>query len=288
MNRSLSSFAVVVGSLFVASFVSWLYLHGKAESKPLKPPFDHAFLKLAHPADARMILFRISTPDEAALVAKAQQKPRETAYTIATWLDVRLGGENQLVVSPSEILMSGKAKGKPIEIATLEECKDAGLPELGEFAERLKNRPAIFNLISRRPGLSNKILEIWGIAKPFSLESVAIQSESDGTLKELREAQPRGFYGSSQATLIQMELLSNIGLAGLMELKADMLVSSTVELEHGGGFIARIREATLKEAHRRGLKRYAGPTKTKESAQELFTLGYDGVLIEGREALESF
>ncbi len=82
-----------------------------------------------------------------------------------------------------------------------------------------------------------------------------------------------------------MELLSNIGLAGLMELKADMLVSSTVELEHGGGFVARIREATLEEAHRRGLKRYAGPTKTKESAQELFTLGYDGVLIEGRQTL---
>ncbi len=286
MNRSLSSLAVILGSLFIAFFVTWFYLQGKAESKPLKAPFDHPFLKLAHSASARLILFRTSTLEEAALLAAAQETSDEAASTIGAWLDVRLGGENQLVVSPTELLTSGAAKGKPVEIATSAECKDAGLVELREFSAHLKNQPTIFNLISRRPGLSNKILEIWGIGKPFSLENVAIQSESDGTLKELREAQPRGFYGSSQATLIQMELLSNIGLAGLMDLKADMLVSSTVEMEQSGESVARVRDATLKEAHRRGLKRYAGPTKTKESAQELFTLGYDGVIIEGRQTLD--
>ena len=250
--------------------MTWLYLHGKADSKPLKAPYDHTFIKLAHADSKPFLILRIAKPNDF-----KNLKP-----SVGAWLDVRLGGENQLVVSTSELLTTGPVTGKPIEIATREDCKSAGLFELTEFAEFLKSRPTILNLISRRPGLSNKILEIWGKDKLLSTENVAIQSESDGTLKELREAEARGFYGSSQATLIQMEVLSNIGLAGLMDLKSDMLVSSTEEMQHGGKFVPRIRPATLLEAHRRGMKRYAGPTRSKESAQELFKLGYDGVLIE--------
>lgn len=281
MNRSLVSLLTILGSLFVACFVTWLYLHGKALSKPVKTPFDHPFIRLAHRGDKRVLFLRVSTPQDADSVLNSKFE------NAGAWLDVRLGGENQLIVSPAELLPNGKQKGKPVEISTRTECEEAGLLKLEDFVEKLRGRPVILNLISRRPGLSNAVQQIWGPGKPFSVETVAMQSESDGTLKELREAAPRGFYGSSQATLIQMEILSNLDLEGLMDLKADMLVSSTEEQQHGK-MIPRIREATLLEAHRRGLKRYAGPTRSKESAESLFKLGYDGVLIEDREIFESF
>lgn len=280
MKRSLSSVLIVVGSLFVAFSVTWIYLRGKAGDKPVKTPFEHAFTQTAHLGGKKIILVRMAKPDDGKIW------PKSETYNVGAWLDVRLGGENQLVVSPAELLGAGELKGKPIEISSRADCKSAGLFELEDFAEILRDKPVVLNLISRRPGLSNKILEIWGPGKMFSIDAVLMQSEIDGTLKELREAQPRGLYGSSQATLIQMEVLSNLGLDGLMDLKADALVSAIEELERGV-YHPRVREATLKEAHRRGLKRYAGPTRTKEAAQELLTLGYDGVLVERREILEA-
>lgn len=281
MKQSLSSFGIVIGSLFVAFFITWVYLRSKAESKPLKTPFTHAFVPAAHHGSLPIVFVRLLKPADFAPVLKPK-----APYNIGAWLDVRLGGENQLVISPQELLLSGPMKGKPIEVASLSETKAAGLYVLSEFAETLRGRPAMLNLISRRPGLSNMVLDIWGPDKLLSVDTVAMQSESDGTLKELRDAQPRGFYGSSQATLIQIEMLSNLKLEGLLDLKSDMLVSSTEEIGRDRKQIPRVRSETLLEAHRRGLKRYAGPARSKESALELLKLGYDGIIVENRETLD--
>ncbi len=289
MNRSLSSVFVVVASLFAAFALTWFYLRTKAESKPLKTPFEHAFLAKAHGDGQKLLILRADSPAEAATLMKTDGKPNDAlkkSFATALWLDVRLGGENQLVVSSGETLPSGLAKGKPIEIASRRECEQAGLFHLEDFYAEIKNRLVILNLISRRPGLSKKILEIWGDEKPLELSSILIQSESDGNLKELRQGEPRGLYGSSQATLIQIEILSTLGLDGLMDLKADVLVSAIEEIRDGK-FVARLRSATLREAHRRKLKRYAGPTRTTEAAQELLNAGYDGVIFETLEVLES-
>jgi hypothetical protein len=276
MNRSLSSLLIVVGSLFAAFLATWLYLRTKAESKPVKAPFEHAFIQSAHGNGQKLLILRAQSPQAAAALPNGNER-----FSTALWLDVRLGGENQLVVSTLETLPTGPVHGKPIEIASRAECRDAGLAELSDFYKLAKSHLLILNLISRRPGLSNIVREVWGDEKPLSISSVLMQSESDGTLKELRDAEPRGLYGSSQATLIQIEILSTLGLDGLMDLKADVLISAIEEMRDGK-LIPRVRTSTLSEAHRRGLKRYAGPTQTKEAAQELLNAGYDGVLIEPR------
>lgn len=283
MNRTLSSFLAVTVSLFVALAGTWFYLRIKAEGKPIKAPFEHPFLKSAHDGNKRLLLLRLKSPTDVPQPFGAQ----ESLFTAGFWLDVRLAGENQLVVSPDEVLTNGPLKGKPIEVASRADCKSAGLFELADFYPVIRDRPTILNLISRRPGLSNKVLEIWGDGKPLSIAMVAMQSESDGTLKELRDAQPRGLYGSSQATLIQMEILSNLNLDGLMDLKADLIVTAIEEMKSGGVYIPRVREATLQEAHRRGLKRYAGPVRTMESGQELLRAGYDGVLANDARVFEA-
>lgn len=288
MKRSLSSVFIVVGSLFAAFLITWFYLRTKAAEKPIKTPFPHAFVKSTHGTGQKALLLRTHSPAE--ISARPISSSNGSKYSVVIWLDVRLAGENQLVISSEELLTQGPAKGKPIEIATRTECKDAGLFELADFYDILRDRPVVLNLISRRPGLSQRILEIWGAksaSKPLSVENVVMQSESEGTLKELREAEPRGLYGSSQATLIQMEVLSNLGLASLMDLKSDILISA-IEERRGGEMQPRVRSATLEEAHRRGLKRYAGPTRNRQVALDLIEAGYDGVLIESRETLDSF
>lgn len=283
MSRSLRSIFVVFISLFTAISGTWIYLNSKAKNKPLKTPFEHSFTEMAHNGGRRLLLLRVQSPEDARLLLKPT-----TTLTAGLWLDVHLGGENQLVVSRGDLLPSGPLKGKPIEIASRADCKEAGLFELPDFYPHLRDVPVILNLISRRPGLSNKILEIWGegAAKPVQLANAALQAESDGTLKELREGQPKGLFGSSQSALIQIEVLANFGLEGLVNLKSDLLISDQEERREGVN-VVRIRPSTLNEAHRRGLRRYAGPARDSKSANALFDAGYDGVLVEGRDVFDS-
>lgn len=303
MSRSLSSVIVVVLSIIAALGGSWMYMHSKARSKPVKVPFDHPYFALAHADQRPVLLYRASSPTDFLKwgTSPASHATDSSSHVLRPnlgfWLDVRLTGDGSLVVSRDELLKSGSAKGKPIELATKSECKSAGLFELVEFSEALRSRPTVINLISRRPGLAIRFLEIWGTEeKPIPLKSTVAHSESDGTLKELREAQPRGLYGSSQAVLIQLEILSFLDLQGLAELKSDILISDLEERivdepgdrAQGPRLRPRIRHATLQEAKRRGLRRYAGPTADIKTVESMLADGYDGVLTDSVEILQRY
>lgn len=249
---------------------------------PTKTPFDHPFLHLAHKDNQPLILFRTNLPTAiptklaAELLVNSEKFPPTNA---GLWLDVRLSNDGSLIVSRNELLESGPLVGKPIELATLEECHAAGLFELKEFAGNIEKFPTVLNLIARRPGLAPRILEMWGPPpKPISLSNTVLHSESDGVLKELRENQPRGLYGTSQSSIIQIEMLANLGLEALVDLKSDVLISSTEEMRPKAE--PRLRKSTLDEAKRRGLKRYAGPTSDPKKVAEMLADGYDGVLFD--------
>lgn len=286
MKRTLNSLLLVALSLIATLGGGWMYFHSKARSMPTKTPFDHPFLHLAHKDSQPLILFRTNLPTavptklaaelELMMASEAKQLPPTNA---GLWLDVRLSNDGSLIVSRKELLESGPLVGKPIELATLEECHAAGLFELKEFAGNIEKFPTVLNLIARRPGLAPRILEMWGPPpKPILLSNTVLHSESDGVLKELRENQPRGLYGTSQSSIIQIEMLANLGLQALVDLKSDVLISSTEELRPLAE--PRLRKATLDEAKRRGLKRYAGPTSDPKKVAEMLADGYDGVLFD--------
>lgn len=274
MKRTLNSLLLVALSLIATLGGGWMYFHSKARSRPLKAPFDHPFLHLAHKDGRPVILFRTQLPKDSPLDFA---KPSAPETNIGLWLDVRLSGDGTLIVSRDELLKNGPLKGKPIELSSKEECLNAGLFELTAFASSIEKFPTVLNLIARRPGLAPRVLEVWGPEpKPISLSTTVVHSESDGVLKELREAQPRGLFGTSQASIIQIEMLSNLGLAALVDLKSDLLITSTEET----GNQPRLRQSTLDEAQRRGLKRYAGPTSDVSKATEMLVDGYDGILMD--------
>ncbi len=278
MKRTLNSLLLVSLSLIAILGGGWMYFHSKARSRPIKTPFDHPYLHLAHRDSLPLVLYRTAAPSEA--LNHIAQFP---ATNVGLWLDVRLTGDGFLIVSRNELLPKGPAKGKPIELATHQECTEAGLIDLTAFSEAILKIPTVLNLIARRPGLAAKILEVWGpIPAPISLDTTVLHSESDGVLKELREAQPRGLYGTSQASIIQIEMLANLGLQGLVELKSDLLISSTEETSSNQSHGPRLRQSTLDEAKRRGLKRYAGPTSDPKMVTTMLADGYDGVLFDSQ------
>lgn len=283
MKRTLNSLFLVGLSLIATIGGGWMYFHSKARSMPVKTPFDHPFLHLAHKDQRPLLLFRTNLPTDiphdltSRFLAKAKQPLQDV--NLGLWLDVRLANDGSLIVSRNELLTVGNLIGKPIELATLEECRAAGLHELIEFAPHIERFPTVLNLIARRPGLAKRILDLWGPPPmPLSLANTVLHSESDGVLKELREAQPSGLFGTSQSSIIQIEMLSNFGLQALVDLKSDLLISSTEELRPTPE--PRLRKSTLDEAKRRGLKRYAGPTSDPSKVIEMLADGYDGVLID--------
>jgi hypothetical protein len=283
MKRTLNSLLLVALSLIATLGGGWMYFHSKARSMPIKTPFDHPYLHLAHKDKRPLILFRTNQPSDTPAKLASEFATRAKApladVNLGLWLDVRLTNDGALIVSRNELLTSGSPVGKPIELATVEDCKTAGLFELKDFASNIEKYPTVLNLIARRPGLAKRILDLWGPSpKPLSLANTVLHSESDGVLKELREAQPRGLYGTSQSSIIQIEMLSNLGLQALVDLKSDLLISSTVELTPNAE--PRLRKSTLDEAKRRGLKRYAGPTSDPAKILEMLADGYDGVLID--------
>ena len=283
MNRSLRSVVTVIVSIFIACFGSWLFLRSNAASKPLKPPFAHGFNKI-HGDGYPALFFQFQRPqskESSATLGDLSDLAGLARGTVGAglWLDVRLNGSSDLVVSSSDLL----SNGKPIEIASLEECRADGIVTLVEAAPFLKDTYVVLNLIARRPGLPTKLFEVWGDGKPLSFDWTLVQSESDGILKELREQAPKAFYGSSQATMLQLEILSTLGLEGLPDLKSDALISMIEEPSRNDSVPApRLRDSTLKEAHRRNLKRYVGPVRTREVAVPLLDAGYDGIVLTER------
>lgn len=282
MNRSLRSVVTVVVSIFIACFGSWLFLRSNATSKPLKPPFAHGFNKIhGEGYPALFLQFQKPSTGSSTALDDLRELAGRARSTLGAglWLDVRLAGSGELVVSSSDLL----GNGKPVEIASLDECHADGIVTLTEAAPSIQNSYVVLNLIARRPGLPTKLFEIWGDGKPLSFDWTLVQSESDGILKELREQAPKAFYGSSQATMIQLEILSTLGLEGLPDLKADALISMIEEpAKNNSVAIPRLRDSTLKEAHRRSLKRYVGPVRTREVAVPLLAAGYDGIVLTER------
>lgn len=293
-KRSLSSVVIVFSSIIMVLSAGWLFLHSRAQSRPIKTPFSHPFLKKAHAGNHPILFFRITSPLEEIPASGKSTSSNSSSFNFGLWIDLRLSSEGTLFVSPNELLAKGPATGKPIEMASNEECEGSGLFSLDQFRARIDEFPTVLNLISRRPGLAKGLLELWGEGKPISLNNTLIQSENEGTIKELRQDQARGLYGSSQATLVQIEILANFDLQGLQDLMSDVLVSDNTETRidpqnhQTWKTLPRLRTATLKEAHRRGLRRYAGPADDVATAQSMLTDGYDGILTNSKDVIHFF
>lgn len=288
----------------------WIFLRYKAESEPLRPPFDHALFREVHADQHRLLWLRLRTPDTLAdlkeisarrLELQPAQSASKNRWRVGYWLDVRFNGEGEAVISRQELLSQPTVEGrppKPVEIARTEECRQTGLLTLPEFAEQLAQNtagsadstPLLLNLISRRPGLEKRILEIVVDSQQPALAQipqtrVVFHSESEGILKALREARPTGIFGTSQATLLQLEMLSHFGLAPLSKLKADAVISAIEEPLNSGQ--PRVRKSLIDEARRRRLKVYWGPASDVATAHRLLDQQVDGVLLNSSEFLPS-
>ncbi|HRK08607.1 MAG TPA: hypothetical protein PLZ57_12620 [Pseudobdellovibrionaceae bacterium] len=308
---ALRSLIQVLSIIIFLCSAGWIFLRYKAESEPLRPPFDHALFREVHADQQRLLWVRLRTPDTLADLKeittrqlelhKALDAASKNRWRIGYWLDVRFNGEGEAVISRQELLSQPTVEGwppKPVEIAKTEECQRTGLLTLPEFAELLmqntagsaESAPLLLNLISRRPGLEKRILEIVAdSSQPTKAQlaqaRVVFHSESEGILKALREARPTGIFGTSQATLLQLEMLSHFGLAPLSKLKADALISAIEEPLNSGQ--PRVRESLINEARRRRLKVYWGPASDVATARRLFDQQVDGVLLNSSEILPS-
>jgi hypothetical protein len=159
-----------------------------ARENSVRPPVLH----LAHKDQRPVVLFRTNLPSDnpaklASAFATKAGKPLADV-NLGLWLDVRLTNDGALIVSQNELLTTGSTVGKPIELATLDDCKNAGLFELKDFAAGIEKSPTVLNLIARRPGLAKRILDMWG---PASNAAFAVKHSSSLRKRWRSEGTPR-------------------------------------------------------------------------------------------------
>ncbi|MDX9731516.1 MAG: hypothetical protein RBT63_07075, partial [Bdellovibrionales bacterium] len=66
----MSSILIVTFSLIVALGGAWIYFKIKADGRPLKTPFAHAFTDNAHGENRKLLMVQVFTPAEAQALAQ--------------------------------------------------------------------------------------------------------------------------------------------------------------------------------------------------------------------------
>jgi glycerophosphoryl diester phosphodiesterase len=105
-------------------------------------------------------------------------------------------------------------------------------------------------------------------------QRILIQSPENGFLKDLRTAQPQWIFGTSQAQVTRLIMLSAIGLQAAAPLKSDVFV---METRISDLTLDRLTKSMIEEIHRRKMKIYAGPGNSA-SLQQAINRGVDGLL----------
>lgn len=250
MKSAFKSFFVVTISVFICLVFGWNYLRHYGYSKTLQYPPPHPFLTEAPP------------------------KP----WVIAYQGDLSKGPKNSLValdaaaaLGPEVILWIDLMPTLQGEIWLNSNSDDGSQIQLGELLERYPTRKMILNIQNYTPGLDKTLAVI--INQKRAGNRILIQSDEDGLLRDLREQNPAWLFGTSQAQVTLLKMLSSLGLESLTPFKGDVYITPS----HFRNTLL-INNPMINEVHRRKMNFIAGPVNKKEEVLDLIDRGVDGIM----------
>jgi hypothetical protein len=246
----------------ISVFILWSFLRARGLTAQVHQPLKHPFLQI--PAATS----QVKAPDIVAIHALGDHGLKGSSLERFS----QLASQSERLVFWLDI-----APDKDGVMIVVEPRVDGENPlRLTEVLKKLANHRLILNFYGYQPGMLASVASALEETKAY--ERALIQSPEDGFLKDLREAQPLWLFGSSQAQVTRLIMLSAIGMEATAPLKGDVFVmeaeSATLPLEHE---LARLNDSMIREIHRRGMKIYAGPVESRQ-IDELYHRGVDGVL----------
>lgn len=291
MKNALKSFFGITVLVLIGSCLTWFYLKGRALSQAIQPPPSHPFLTRQPTHLPFWIAYQGSSADLppntfAAFDAAAAIDPH-----LILWVDVRFTKDGTLVAFSEQDLASTTNGTGWVSYTGIGEVEtlDAGakfrsaagdfpfrgkglrIPKLKDVLERYPGRRLVLNFRDYRPGIDDRIITLIDEAKAG--DRVLIQSEQDGILKDLREKRPLWLFGTSQARVTQLRMLTALGLEAMAPLKGDVYVS---EVRRGGNEL--LDDSVITEIHRRRMKILVGPVDDRAEAEALLARGVDGII----------
>lgn len=271
INKSIKSLIITAIGLAMVIFLAWFWAYQRGLSIKPEAPHQSAFLAGPHP---RLFMSWDPELDLSSLNQKLEKlQLTEVPVWPALWICLKL----HVVFNPLTPSVPPQSE------AVVSDCQTGQkIVELENFSYPKEPLPVLLSLDTRQPGLEAATQNFLKRLSEEQKSLTLIQADADGVHKALRADFPLLAFGSSQAKLIQLEIAGTVGLMPLVQLSSDAIVSLQTETQIIEGSIkkrARFRDSTLKEAHRRGLKRYAGPAHSLEEARELFRKNLDGVLV---------
>ncbi len=242
-------FATLVTLIVVAG--GWFYLRARGLSEPIRPPLEHGFLK--GPA---FYVIAAPPPDDPKAVEFLSEVSKRSK-DIVLWINLQAKQSRKLLLHTS---------------AT---DPNQGLT-LSEVLTRFPDHRLVLNFSGNHEGMFEEIMKTVDDAKAG--DRVLIQSPEDGLLRDLRDKKPLWLYGTSDAQIVRLKMLSALGLAATATLRGDVMILGQTGAGRLQPKVAPMDYVdTIQEAHRRRMKIFI-PENEKEKAVQLRNLGADGVI----------
>ncbi len=157
---------------------------------------------------------------------------------------------------------------------------------LKDLIEKFPKHRFLINLADDTTGTEQQIVKALGYND--KTQRFILTSERDKIMKEMRKNSPMLLFGASTPQLTQLMILANVLLETIAPLDADLLIVENVSEKVRNSNRIFLNEKMINEAHRRGLKVFAGNAQNSSEAMTLVKFGADGVISSHPSSLKKF
>ena len=170
------------------------------------------------------------------------------------YLDVTVTFDQRLVI-PKRKWVSTE---KPLKLLSYDDVKNDVLLVV-DFAERLKNRKIIFNLLENAQAIHETfIFDLKNIGMEKG-ENFIVTSQYEAPIKALKEIAPALVYGSTQPEILKIVAMRSMYLLEAVTIRADVIIHPLKIRNHNF-----FNEEILQELSRRHKKIIVGPVNFEE------------------------
>jgi glycerophosphoryl diester phosphodiesterase len=290
--RNLLLCILLMGILLI---FTWVYLRGSALSKTVRQPMSHPLLAWIDEHPSASAAFRGGDTERPENTIEALEHAAAIDNDLLLWIDVRPSNEGTLFVFNDRDLASttnGQGWLSMTSDSVIRQL-DAGfqfknqkgefefrgrglrIPTLVEVLAKFPNRKFILNIHDYQNGLDAAFVS--AIEKSQAAQRVLFTSPEDAALRDLREKRPDWIFGTSQAEVTRLKMLSSFALESVPPLRGDIFVAERPEISTKT-IHPQLSKEMIQEVHRRRMKIVAGPALAAD-APALRQSGVDIVLV---------
>lgn len=243
MRDALKNFVLATLSVLMLLGIGWIVMRNRALSKPLPQPFPHKILEATEAHQPLLVALRGDSAHYPPNSKEAFASAAAIDPNLILWVDAYSTGDGELVAWAKKdlsIQTEGKGWVNYENLADLQKL-DAGfnisfddgktfpfrgkgyrIQTLREILAAHPDRLFVVNFQDYKEGMRESVSKLFDETKAG--ERSLVTSAENGILADLREDHPTWIFGTSQAQVTRLLLMSDIFMAFSAPMKGDIFV----------------------------------------------------------------